>query len=517
MVGDGMWSECVPRRMQIIGTRLICGVLLLSCSLSTWSGPWLPPGDIAVRHDLQLLSDAGLIGVPLTTWPLSWGDLSQTLSDLPKDGLQAPALMQAAKRLRKRARKATKVRRLQSSLRLSLANEARRIRGFEATPRESAELGAEFEWTGRRFAYGLRITGVEEPSDGQEVRFDGSYAGVVLGNWMLSVNAIDRWWGPTWDGNVLLSSNARPVPALMLERNYADPFESVWLNWIGPWKLTVFLGQLESQRTVPDARLLGMRFNFRPLEELEIGLARTALWCGKGRPCDLDTFGALLAGRDNVGSGGIEEANEPGNQIAGIDFRWQSPLFKGPYAVYGVYIGEDINGGPPNIFPSDNIWQAGLEYWGQVDSLASSYRIFVEYANTGCRSGSGVTRFDCAYVHHIYQTGYRYRGRSIGHGIDNDGRMWSLGGMWMNRSGNLWDVRIRGGDINRDGTTDSDPGHTVSSAARSFIDLSLTNARPLVGGSFVWGVGYERFKPERNPALEDLEDGRIFVQWERDL
>jgi hypothetical protein len=36
--------------------------------------PWARPGDLALRHDIQLLADAGLIKAPVNTWPMPWGD-----------------------------------------------------------------------------------------------------------------------------------------------------------------------------------------------------------------------------------------------------------------------------------------------------------------------------------------------------------------------------------------------------------------------------------------------------------
>ncbi len=42
---------------------------------------------------------------------------------------------------------------------------------------------------------------------------DGSYLGVNVGNFMLSAGYIERWWGPGWDGSLILSTNARPIPA----------------------------------------------------------------------------------------------------------------------------------------------------------------------------------------------------------------------------------------------------------------------------------------------------------------
>ena len=93
--------------------------------------------------------------------------------------------------------------------------------------------------------------------------------------------------------------------------------------------------------------------NFRPIPALEIGFTRTAQWGGEGRPSDLRTFADLLVGNDNVSTtGGITLAEEPGNQLAGVDFHLRHNLFGQPFGLYGEFIGEDESGGlaiPPDV------------------------------------------------------------------------------------------------------------------------------------------------------------------------
>ena len=108
--------------------------------------------------------------------------------------------------------------------------------------------------------------------------------------------------------------------------------------------MSVMFGQLEEDRAIPNAQFFGMRINFRPLDSLEIGVSRTAQWCGDGRPCSFDTFKDLLLGKDNIGDAGTTRENEPGNQMAGIDARWTNMLAGVPISLYGQLIGEDEAG-----------------------------------------------------------------------------------------------------------------------------------------------------------------------------
>jgi len=50
--------------------------------------------------------------------------------------------------------------------------------------------------------------------------------------------------------------------------------------------------------------------------------------------------------------------------------------------------------------------------------------------------------------HGIYQTSYRYRGRSIGHDADNDARILSIGLLLVDDRDTQWHVHVRYGELN---------------------------------------------------------------------
>ena len=148
-----------------------------------------------------------------------------------------------------------------------------------------AELIAGVSWVGEIFAWNIQAALVDNSVDGDYWRPDGTYVGWSFGNWMLSASITDRWWGPGWDGSLILSTNARPTPGIAVQRNASRPFETRWLSWLGPWNLTTFMEHLDGDRQTEDPLLWGFRFGFRPLKSLEINVTRTAMWCGEGRPC----------------------------------------------------------------------------------------------------------------------------------------------------------------------------------------------------------------------------------------
>lgn len=475
-------------------------------SLSTaLAGPMIVPGDMALRSDIQRLADYGVIKGPVTTWPLAWGPIVadiqnvERIDELPRDVIDAITRVKARSKWEMRTGEVT------FNTSVSGAEEPTRIRSFQNTPRESAELSAGLSYTGDRFAVSLNGQSVDSPADGKDFRADGSMIGVVLGNYSFTVNTLDRWWGPGWDGSLILSNNARPIPAISIDRNFTDPFKTKWLSWLGPWDMSAHFGKMESDRAVPNTQFFGLRVTFKPIPSLELGMSRTAQWCGNGRPCGFDTFVKLFTGRDNRGQAGITLENEPGNQEAGFDARWATRLFDVPFAFYAQYIGEDES----HRLPADNYGLFGLEstgIWGE----GWSYRWFGEIAITIADFTKSTNSFNRVYNHEqIYLTGYRYRGRVIGHGIDNDSRVVSTGLMLVNDEDTLWLALFRVGSLNRGGAPD--PRNSLTPTRQDIVSLDVTHSRFFKYGQIIIGLGFERV--DDIVSNQTSNETRAFLQW----
>ena len=110
--------------------------------------------------------------------------------------------------------------------------------------------------------------------------------------------------------------------------------------------------------------------------------------------------------------------------------RWAPRALDGSTAFYAQWIGEDSRQGGPQI----GSWmrQVGAEYSGMLFGDRWSHRTYVEYSDTICREGGlgfSKKKYNCAYEHATFQTGYRYEGRSIGHGMDGQGTSVSIGSL----------------------------------------------------------------------------------------
>lgn len=480
--------------------------LLTVLPIAALAEPLVAPGDLQFRHDLQLLNDSHVINIPLTGWPLSVGDIHDAVSSASAGDFSGAELA-AFRRVRERIRSETHSGEFNTSFAIAGALDSGSIRSFEDAPRDEAELSARVTWLGDRFSLNLEATAVANPFDGDDVRPDGSYLGVALGNWMLTAGWQDRWWGPGRDGSLILSTNARPTPGIAIQRNMSTPFKSKWLSWIGPWTLTSFMTRLDDARVINDAQLFGVRGSFRPPKTgLEIGISRSAQWCGDDRPCNLSTFADLLIGNDNRGVN-VTVEDEPGNQLGGFDIRWRLPK-KIPAALYMQWIGEDGRGGGGAI----GAWlrQFGAEFWGTIGGV--SHRTHVEWSDSTCRQGgfgfSDKTP-DCAYGHSIYQTGYSYGGRSIGHALDGDGLSYSLGSTLVQSAGHSWNISLRYMEINRFGAANA--RHTLSPVPVQIADLQLSHQRWTPLGQFRFGLGFSDIDGTVDEHVSS--DFAAYVQW----
>jgi len=323
---------------------------------------------------------------------------------------------------------------------------------------------------------------------------------------MLTAGWQERWWGPGRDGSMILSTNARPLPSVGIQRISSVPFETKWLSWMGPWTLTSFMGLFDDEREIENGLLWGLRGSFRPTRGLEIGLSRTAQWCGDDRPCDLKTFLRLLNGNDNQGAN-VDPEDEPGNQLAGIDIRWTLPK-QIPVALYMQWIAEDTRrtGFTFHLF----LEQVGVEYWGSIGD--ATHRTHFEIVNSSCHLGAlgeGSQRPNCAYEHSIFKTGYRYIGRSIGFSGDGDTLSYSIGSTLVQSAGHSWNISLRYMEINRIGTPNS--RHTLTPTPQELADFQVSYERHTRYGRFYAGLGYSRLDDEVSGVSSSDVTG--FFQW----
>jgi hypothetical protein len=139
------------------------------------------------------------------------------------------------------------------------------------------------------------------------------------------------------------------------------------------------------------------------------------------------------------------------------------------------------------------MFQYGIEAWTNLED--STLRVFAEYADLTSYWWTDDPRTrNITYGHHIYNDGYRYRGRPIGHWADQDSLILSLGGVLQKDNGIGWGSILRTGNLNEDGSGQSSVSNGVSS---DYFSIDVFNSRkyPAYGLSVNTSFGWESLKP----------------------
>jgi hypothetical protein len=466
----------------------------------------------------------------MSAWPIAASDLASALGRIPESTSRAPSLagegggqgsanskpfsaaqLAAIARLRSLASEGN------ASLGVEVGAAARptQLRTFADTPREEGEVSLyAASFVGARFGGRLQVTGAIDPDDDRPGRLDGSYVAGKFGNWIFTLGQQDRWWGSGWEGSLIMSNNARPVPTLSLDRAVSEPFETKWLHWLGPWRLTTFFGQMEGSRDdYAHPVFWGMRISARPLDGLEISVERTAQLCGEGRSCTWDDFWNMFSGNDNAGEN-VDPEDEPGNQLASWDIRWASPIGDWNYALYNQHTGETIDNNIPRPYRSFDV--VGLETWGSDALDGSSWRASLEWANTRCGGTENEQRlWDCAYNNGIFNVeGYRSKGRPLGHSMDGDGQMYGLRYMRVDDSARTLTALLRYTMVNEGGAV-PDTRHTVAPGPEDWWSVDVTYRWPISSGWIEATAGGDYQDREWNDT--DAMLARFAVSWRHEF
>ena len=455
--------------------------LLLGLAVSFWSvvsfsfaAPFAESGDMQLRNDVEVLARHELIAGPVGTWPMTWSHITRNLHRA--DEMDLPAYVRMAL-MRVRSKIPGE---WQAGARLQLTTEPEIVRSFDSTARNDVDVSASLQYNANSTT--INLAGGYRDGNGEDyAHLDGSYLAQELGNWQLYVGAIDRWWGPGREGTLLLSNNARPMPSIGFMRSEPQPFQTKWLSWMGPWQFRAFVAKMEEDRSVPNALIAGMSLTFEPIENFEVGLRRTMQLCGDGRPCDAETWAkALIGGGDVENSGTLEE---PGNQLASIDLAYSFGV--GKHAALKLYAEATAEDEAGKLFlPKRFARLFGATAYGAWGENGAQWRLTVEYGDTKSTEYwlLGDRRNNLLYEHHLYRSGYRYKGRSLGHSIDSDSQDFSLGAEYVDQEGRSYTLKYHKMTISDDGRWKFPGGWTREDINRIEADVYGKV------GAFNWGI-----------------------------
>lgn len=423
---------------------------------------WTRTGDSDLRRDVELLKAYDIIDGPVNTWPLSWKQITSGIS--ANEATSYPAhVMRAIERTR--AKSPNKEWRLSTDMRFS--NEPSLVRGFGDTARSDADITLSAAYQSAKIDANLAVN-YKDGQIGNDVTLDGSYLATNLGNWSLYGGAIDRWWGPGQDNTLMLSSNARPMVSIGLRRDAPKAFKTKWLSWLGPWTWDMFVAHMGQERHIPNALMAGMRLGLEPFNGFEVGLSRSMQLCGNNRPCGFNTWTrALIAFGDLENTG---TANEPGNQLASIDFAYSHQFGDKSLRLYISGTAEDQN----VIMPFQYARLLGATITSPIGDKGDTLTLNSEWSDSGNVLAwfFGKRQAGVIYGHNIYRTGHRYSGRSLGHSFDNDSKLISLSTTFTRASGDSYRLSLRAATINWDDTSKN----IVSASRQNYKSVELSAA-----------------------------------------
>ncbi len=239
----------------------------------------------------------------------------------------------------------------------------------------------------------------ESPSSQNKVELIEGYGKVGVGPISVQMGKDSLWWGPGHHGTLTMTSNAEPLTMIKVA-NDEPVILPGFMKFLGPLRGVFFLSELESGRTVADAKLTGLRLNFKPTPNFEIGLNRTTMFGGKGGASTTESDYVQVLWPNN-----LERSNSQ-LELASIDMSYRLILPQGLPAralkLYGELASEDCSIG--QLKPL-----AGLQL---IDFLRQGGKtdLRFEYAET-FRSPYP----NSFYQHGVYGSGYTYEGRFLGH------------------------------------------------------------------------------------------------------
>jgi hypothetical protein len=429
------------------------------------ASPWIDSDDVFLRVSIQTLADGGHLTGTVNTYPLMWSGISRDLRQIDYSSLNEGERF-AFLRLRAALEYAQRDR--VTGLKLSgSSEEVGQHRGFADTHREQGALRVSRTF-GNEFTAGrIRTTFRMGTQDDKDFVLDGSYLATTLGNWALSVDQMPVWWGPGQDSALVLSTNARPVQAIRLNRLQDNASDYYGLNLLGNWHATAFIGRTQGAGSLGDAKMSGARFTARPFTFIELGASYTSHWDGDGH-----------SGRYN--------------ETAGMDGRVRLPFNVGVYAE---------SASRNNSFV-EAAWLAGLDV--DLHSAEVLHHVFIEWTDIPANF----------YNDTVESYGYRRWMQSIGSSYDQDVEGMVVGYSTQQANGEGWTAKLRWVDYGGTNLRMQQEHNIRSDGSVERIQLDLSSQYPLGNGllkvgaqlnsdSVVAALSSER-KERENDALVTL-------------
>ena len=519
---------------QLQGRKYIIFILLYWHISTVFSSPWLTPSEswtssanLAVKSDVALLANYGLITAPILTWPMSWANIGPALltTNSKRRLLSLPVYVQQAyTRVVARYQQSIQQKLLPAAY-LSGGYNINPFRIFDYQPRSEFQGGASLEKQGAHWAAKLAVDYGQYNDVTGNVHLDDSYLYWFLGNWGFGFDKMNNWWSPGYSDSLILSANPPPLAKFTIQRMHAVPFQTKWLSWIGPWSFTTSLSMGGPEVPEPHPLIWLLNLSIRPLESVQFSFSKNAVFAGDKRHPTARMFGNLITSDDNCDPAiyGQEYCakNTPGNELWEITADWD--WYKTWHIPANLYLQTIFNDRIPSdsylwvydawhsVFPTLNppipartSFLAGASSWFAVhDQLMRIYAEF-EYTYQYAYYFWGEFESD------IYGGGYPYvyYDKIIGSALGSETKGITLGGILNQTNGNSLSAMARFLQLNEYDFTQS---VTYPFSKQDVLWLSITRylLLPQALGQLSGQLGY--VKSLRGAGLQSSPS--VYITW----
>lgn len=452
------WARRIDRAGAWAG--FLCLVCLLSMTgPGRAEAPFIDPGNRQYRYDIELLKAHRLIDGTVSTWPIAWKQIARSLADIPPEKVRTEGVRRAIARLKAGIETFESQGGIGGALEIGGTNRERLVRDFAGGVRDEFDARVMLDgYLGRLYIRGA--VGYRDDPESSDINFDGSVAALPIGNWMIFGGFPDQWFGPGFDSALVLSTNARPIPRIGIQRLDPKRIDFPVLRWLGPVQFNFTTGfDGDDRGDFDDVLVIFSRLSIEPLPGLQIGTSRGLQLCGSGRSCTAGNIaGALVTVVDFVFQVGGDLDNtgdlltDPGNQVAGLDFRYTFAAGGLSVTGYSEVASEDSSG-PVAIGDVSITMGAQVSgFWDRFGGL--SWTVRGEASDTQSNRFFGINapgQPGSANRNFIFTDGYTYQDRFIGPSIGGDGGLFTGEASAIDRAGRLFYLRYRHAVINRTG------------------------------------------------------------------
>lgn len=370
---------------------LVLGSLLFGSSVH--ASPWIDTDSPLLRSSVEMLVSHGVIKRPVNTYPLMWKGIAQDLHNVTAKDL-APQAQFAYHHLQHALKFAQQG--SSSSIRVFSNSEPDTWQGFGARNQAKSGIETSGQITGQIVSAKVSVNYRDESLDGKYINYDGSYLAMLLGNWSLSGEKINHWWGPSKDNPLVLSNNAQAMTGVRLSRHDSNYYGPSWLSFVGSWNFTAIAAKQQSQVSkideikIDDGDFWGWRFTSTPITGLELGFSQShSQWLHY----PIDTITAEVADEQ---------------RLSAMDVKYSTLIANIPVAVYAEYAGHIESA----LVPEDGAFTVGVQsHFGTRTSLLSSY---LEYTDTQSQCFNAAPDYNCNYGTMGIGSGYQHREQNLG-------------------------------------------------------------------------------------------------------